>query len=264
MSSIMPGVFEARKKDGTIYYRSSLTHKGKHISLGSYSTMEDANRAYQEGVILLRDGAYTIDFLPKHFLLPFSKVISLLNLRDNGLYCKNPIYLMPTYFLYYINEQEAYLFDRDDYFFYAAHKIQKRGGYLFICHYGSQYSILKRYGIHQHAVAGRDYIFVNGNPHDYRYSNIRIINHYAGVLSHSKNGIDSYKVYIHVNGNLLVGTYATELEGAIAYNKAADILQSRGFSRQYVKNYIEGLSKHEYKAIYDSLIIADAIASFHL
>ena len=31
------GVFRAGKKDGTVYYRASLTKNGKHISLGSFS-----------------------------------------------------------------------------------------------------------------------------------------------------------------------------------------------------------------------------------
>ena len=32
----LPGVYQAKKKNGTIYYRSSLTYRAKHISLGSY------------------------------------------------------------------------------------------------------------------------------------------------------------------------------------------------------------------------------------
>ena len=32
------GVYTAYKKDGTVYYRSSITHKNKHISLGSFSS----------------------------------------------------------------------------------------------------------------------------------------------------------------------------------------------------------------------------------
>ena len=33
---VYKGVFRAVKKDGTVYYRASLTRHGKHISLGSY------------------------------------------------------------------------------------------------------------------------------------------------------------------------------------------------------------------------------------
>ena len=47
--SNLPGVFTAKKKDGTIYYRASLTFKRRHISLGSFSCADDASRAYKEG-----------------------------------------------------------------------------------------------------------------------------------------------------------------------------------------------------------------------
>ena len=43
-----PGVFSAKKKDGTIYYRSSFTYKSKHISLGSFPTEKEAHKAYLE------------------------------------------------------------------------------------------------------------------------------------------------------------------------------------------------------------------------
>ena len=36
------GVYTAYKKDGTVYYRSSITHKNKHISLGSFSSENEA------------------------------------------------------------------------------------------------------------------------------------------------------------------------------------------------------------------------------
>ena len=35
---MLPGVYEAYKKDHSLYYRSSITCRGKHISLGSYET----------------------------------------------------------------------------------------------------------------------------------------------------------------------------------------------------------------------------------
>ena len=40
-----PGVYIAKKKDGTIYYRSSFTYKSKHISLGSFATEKEAHKA---------------------------------------------------------------------------------------------------------------------------------------------------------------------------------------------------------------------------
>ena len=42
-SKLYKGIFRAVKKDGTVYYRASLTYRGKHISLGSY---RDAGQAH--------------------------------------------------------------------------------------------------------------------------------------------------------------------------------------------------------------------------
>ncbi|MBR4025933.1 MAG: hypothetical protein IKJ01_00050, partial [Lachnospiraceae bacterium] len=47
------GVYQAVKKDGTIYYRSNITYKNKHISLGSFLTEDLANQAYIEASYLL-------------------------------------------------------------------------------------------------------------------------------------------------------------------------------------------------------------------
>ena len=53
---MMKGVFEATKKNGTVYYRASITYKRKHISLGGFDTMSRANAAYLEADrILNRD-----------------------------------------------------------------------------------------------------------------------------------------------------------------------------------------------------------------
>lgn len=49
----MKGVFTAKKKDGTMYYRASITYRRKHISLGGYDTMPAANAAYLEADRLL-------------------------------------------------------------------------------------------------------------------------------------------------------------------------------------------------------------------
>ena len=58
---MLPGVFSATKKDGTIYYRASLTYKTKHISLGSFSTMEEAHAAYLQAGYVMNDKTLTMD-----------------------------------------------------------------------------------------------------------------------------------------------------------------------------------------------------------
>ncbi|MFR1029216.1 MAG: hypothetical protein ACLSD6_08540 [Clostridium sp.] len=41
---MLPGVYQAKKKDSTIYFRSSISYSGKHISLGCFDTEEKATR----------------------------------------------------------------------------------------------------------------------------------------------------------------------------------------------------------------------------
>ena len=74
MEQNLPGVFTASKKDGTLYYRSSITYKKKHISLGSYPTALLAYGAYLEGTSLLTDDSLSLDDFSMHRALPFCKV----------------------------------------------------------------------------------------------------------------------------------------------------------------------------------------------
>ena len=46
MNQQLPGVYTAKRKNGTTYYRASLTYRNKHISLGSFSSDINANSAY--------------------------------------------------------------------------------------------------------------------------------------------------------------------------------------------------------------------------
>ena len=204
------GVYLAKKKDGTIYYRSSITFRGKHISLGSYATEEEASAAYLAAQSLLDDTSCTIHDLPgQNRPISFEKAITLVNFRDNGIYIKNPIYLARGYFSYYLSPALALKFDIDDLFYYSSHKILQRQGHLFVNDYGMQYSILSRYGIRPYAVAERDYTFKNGDSTDFRYANIIIINPYHGVARFERNGIIRYRAAIHINGIYQLGTYST-------------------------------------------------------
>lgn len=119
-------------------------------------------------------------------------------------------------------------FDVDDLFYFSDKSIMKRGNHLFVAEYGMQTNILSRYGIRDHAVPGRDYYFSNGNPYDFRYGNVNIVNRYYGVQKIIKKGQPRYKTVIHINGNFVVGTYKTEEEAAIAYNKAVHCLKKNG------------------------------------
>ena len=260
------GVYTAKKKSGEIYYRASLTYKNKHISLGSYDNAKDANLAYTEAKKIIDDSKNKInkESYNQKYKLSHDKFICLLNFRDNGIYFATPIYLLKNYFEYYLTPDTIIKFDRDDLFFYASHKIQQRGGYLFVSDYGSQYKILGRYGIKPFAVYGRDFIMVNDDKYDYRYSNIKVINNYVGVQMEEKNGMPVYTALIHKVGNHIIGRYGSEIEAAVAYNKAVDVLHKNGIKKNYTKNYIVTLKKEEYQKLYDEIKVSDKLNDISL
>ena len=258
----LPGVSKATKKNGEIYYRSSITYKGKHISLGSYSTEAAAGSAYQDAVTLLGSNTTFSEVVFSQYSLPYDKLICILNYRDNGIYIKNPIYLYHKYFHYYLNESTPLKFDIDDLFFYSTHKIEQRGGYLFVADYGMQINILSRYGIKNYGVLGRDYRHVNNNEYDYTYENIEVINPYYGVSRITKNKKPLYKCQLHLNGNYIVGYYQTAEEAAIAYNKAIDFVKQKGCNRSFQSNYILSYTSQQYAAIYDKISLSNQILNW--
>lgn len=260
--SDIPGVFTTYRKDGTQYYRVSITYRNKHISLGSFDDSPKAAKVYREADLLLHSESSgnlaepALYYHPDKCSIPFEKWIILVNFRDNGLYFKTPIYIFHKYFLYYLAPDRCLKFDVDDLFYYSTRKIMIRGRHLFVNDYGMQVSVLSRYGIRSHAVCGRDYIFVNGDCDDFRYGNIHIINQYYGVRKIIKNARTMYKAIIHIHGNFVVGTYPDEKEAAIAYNKAARLLEGKGIIKAYPSNYIDDISQIEYARIYNSVRIS--------
>ena len=253
------GVFIAYKKDGTLYYRSSMTFKQKHISLGSFSTEEDAHKCYLEGIELISSNDVIESYDEKKRLISFEKWVSIINFRDNNMYFKNPIYLKPKYFLYYYDKNTCYKFDVDDLFYYSKHKIMKRNGHLFVADYGMQVNILSRYGIKNYAVAGKDYIFMNGDSTDFRYKNIKVINRYNGVSVNEINGQPIYIAKIHINGDYIIGRYTKEEDAAIAYNKAGELLVNAGIISSYQENYIENLNSIQYASRHNLVKISKNI-----
>lgn len=258
-----PGVYFATRKDGSAYYRSSITYKTKHISLGSFASEELAHQAYEEALLLLTSSYVLEDALSHAPTVPFEKIVTLLNFRDNGLYIGNPIYLRKNYFSYYLSENEELKFDIDDLFYYSSHKILRRQGHLYVNDYGMQVTLMSRYGIHSHSVCNRDYYFANGDTTDLRYSNIVVINRYYGVSHYvTKQQKSRYRVKIHINGNYTIGTYSSEIKAAIAYNKAIDLAKAYGFLKNFPENYIEDLSPKDYADIYLKLKISPKYISY--
>lgn len=262
MLELLPGVYLAKKKNGEIYYRSSITFRGKHISLGSFSTNELSHAAYKEAMNLLNSKDLELSDYKEDCILDFLKWVVLVNYRDNNIYFKNPIYIKASFFLYYIDYETIFKFDVDDLFYYSHHKIMKRGNHLFVSDYGMQVSILSRYGIKNYAVPGRDYRFVNGDSTDFRYGNIEIINRYHGVYRIIKKGLPHYVAKIHLNGNYVIGTYKSEAEAAIAYNKAAKILWEKGYKKNFPSNYVMEINEIEYAKLYNMVKISKKIRDY--
>lgn len=261
----LPGVYLAFKKDGTKYYRSSITYQNKHISLGSYKEEIKAHHAYLEAQSILTDDTIAIiHYSLEKNTLSFEKWVILINFRDNHLYIKNPIYLYKNYISYYLDINLELKFDIDDLFYYSSHKIMKRQGHLFVADYGMQVNILSRYGIKNYAICGKDYLFVNHDTTDFRYANIVVLNKYYGVEQIDKKNTKMYQVKIHVNGNYLVGTYPDEITAAIAYNKAVDILKKAGLDKNYQTNFCTEISSKEYAEIYSNIKISKKLLNFTL
>lgn len=256
------GVFSSKKKDGTPYFRASLTYRGKHISLGSYDTADAAHLAYKEGQRLLSQPESTLVQYRSKSPLPFEKWVCLLNFRDNGIYFGTPIYMGQKLFYYHLSPTKILKFDLDDLFYYSSHKIMCRGNHYFVADYGMQVNLVSRYGIKNYAMEGRDYRFINGDSTDFRRENLEILNCYNGVRLTKKNGQYCYTVRIHIRGNYLVGRYASEEEAAIAYNKAIDILYKNGVRKNYTPNYIEGMSPSRYADIYTQVNISSKILNY--
>jgi hypothetical protein len=263
VKSMLPGVYSSIKKNGDLYYRASITYKGKHISLGSYQSEKDAFQAYMLSEELLSGHlSWSIEEYPNACPLPFHKWVLLVNYRDNQIYFKNPIYLKKRYFYYYIDPDYRLKFDVDDLFYYAHHKILKRGGHLFVSDYGMQVNIMSRYGIKNYAVLGKDYVFSNGDDHDYSYHNIEIINRFHGVAKVLRKGQPKYLAKIHINGDYLIGCYSTETDAAIAYNKAANLLKSSGLIKNFPQNFIDGINEITYASIYQRLRISKKLLAY--
>ena len=252
------GVFQAQKKDGTVYYRASITYNNKHISLGSFPKQETAAKAYAQAKELLFDPSVTIEgFSHSDYVLKHEKIITLLNFRDHKIYIKNPIYLQKSYFNYYLSPTEIYKFDNDDLFYFSEHKILKRGGHLYVNDYGMQVTILSRFGIRSFAIAGRDYKFANQDPFDLRYENLININPYYGVRRQNQNGMLKYDTFIHINGDYHIGCYDTLNEAAIAYNKAVDSARKFGIEKNFPTNFIVELSASMYAEQYVKIPISE-------
>ncbi len=255
------GVCRSKKRNGTVYFRVSITYKGRHISLGSSESIETAAMIYEEASHL-RDSGDGVDEYTSYRYISFDKYLTIINYRDNGVYFHNPIYLHQRYFSYFLDRDTELKFDTDDLFFYSQHRIQRRGGHLFVENYGAQMSLFSRYGIHPFAVANKDYRFKNGDVLDFRYANIEIINRYLGVELIENTIPRKYRSFIHVNGYYNLGVFSSEDRAAIAFNKARSFLREKGRNKDTPANYISDMPEEEYREIYESIELPESFLSY--
>ena len=68
-----------------------------------------------------------------------------------------------------------------------------------------------------------------------------------------RNGCE---VFIHINGNYKIGSYASEASAAVAYNKAADLAKTFGVTKQFPENYVDTLNPREYAELYTHVKIS--------
>ena len=259
--SMPTGVYRAVKKNGSEYYRISITYKGRHISLGSCDDLDTAARTYEEASALLK-GNKGINEYSSFSTIPYDKFIIFINFRDNGVYFHNPVYLHQRYFSYFLDRETELKFDTDDLFFYSQHRIQRRGGHLFVENYGTQMSVHQRYGLHPFSVPGRDFRFKNGDETDYRYENLEIINRYMGVELIENTIPKKYRASIHVRGYYNLGVFDSEEKAAIAFNKARKALKKAGIKKDIPANFIADLTSEEYDEIYEKTVLPESFLKY--
>lgn len=254
----MSHIYPVTKNDVTTY-RVYFVANSKKIYLGAYKNEVTAQRVLEEAKTIMK-ASFGLHLM-HDFLLDYKKQVCLSNYRDYSVYIKNPIYLHDTYFTYYLSKDTFLIFDNKDLFYFSTSHIRKRGNYLYIQDSISQQNLLSRFGIPNHSVVGKDYIFRNGNTLDFRRENLQILNAYKGVSQKLYKGNTLYMTHIFTTKNILVGKYESEIEAAIAYNKAIDLLSKEHANYHFVPNTIAFLTQSEYDALYTKLKISPRLLS---
>lgn len=247
----MPYIYPAKKDHYRVYY----LYKSRKIYIGLYNNYDQATLAY-DFTHHLFNSSFSIEDFTEDCLIPFEKFITCINYRDTGIYIKTPIYIHKDHFKYYFAYNFYLLFDLKDLLYFSTNKIHKRGEYLYTYIGDHQESILKRFGFSKKMTYLTDYCFVNDNRYDFRRHNIKVINHYTGVFSEVKFNKPTFVTRIFTDKYIVVGHYETEVQAAIAYNRAVDLLKDSPFASKYQKNTFPFLTRHEYEQIYTNLLIS--------
>ena len=84
----LTGVYETTKKDGSVYYRSSVTYKGRHISLGSHENAQSAHLAYRLALSVLEpDSPITIETLSQLYRTESASLEKSKKISQNSTAC---------------------------------------------------------------------------------------------------------------------------------------------------------------------------------
>ena len=236
-------------------YRAYYLYKSKKIYIGLYNNYEEALLSYNFIDELFRS-SLSIDAFKETLPISFEKFIRCLNFRDSNIYIKTPIYIYKDHFKYYFSPDFYLIFDLRDLVYFSTNKIHKRGEYLYTYIGDHQESILKHFGFTKKMTYQTDYQFVNGNRYDFRRTNMKVTNHYTGVFYEMKYNKPTFVTRIFTDKYLVVGHYETEIQAAIAYNKAIDLLSNKPFAHKYHKNTIPFLTHLEYEQIYENIPIS--------
>ena len=248
----MAYIYPTQNSKFRVYY----LYKTKKIYLGLYNNSESASLAY-DFVQQIFEGDLTVDAYTVDIPISFDKFISCINFRDSNFYFKTPIYVYKDCFKYYLKPDLVLTFDLKDLLFFSNTRIHKRRDYLYTYMGDHQENILRRFGFTKSMIYLKDYRFKNGDRYDFRRENIEVINHYYGVKKEKRYNQPTYVARIALqNTSLTIGHYETEIQAAIAYNKAADLVNYRLEDSPYPLNSFPFLTRQEYQDLYDELVIS--------
>ena len=88
------------------------------------------------------------------------------------------------------------------------------------------------------------------------------VQNYHGITQTEKKGKRLFVARLHLNGDVIIGKYTTEIKAAIAYNKAVDYARDHGIQKNFIQNYIADLSAREYADVYSALKLSQTYLDY--
>ena len=69
---------------------------------------------------------------------------------------------------------------------------------------------------------------------------------------------------LHLNGEVSIGKYSSEVKAAVAYNKGVDFARDQGIEKNYIENFVSELSPKEYADLYTRLPLSNKFKEYIL